>query len=598
MGIFKWDDSYSVHIDTVDDQHQRLVEMINALDEAIQNGSDDTLLAELLAGLIEYTQYHFANEERVMADPSFDREHYVEHKAQHDAFVDKIVAAQEAHASGAAELSGELMEYLVAWLIDHIVGTDKTMAAINEQCHGGCLFDADAKQVRSTKAPEVVAPNLIAALRESQDRFRDLADSVPALIWMAGPDTKVQYCNQHLQGFTGKDLSFLRASRLDCVQADDRSAVQGQLAKAFKERVGCKFEYRLLHADGTYRWINESVMPRYLNGDEFLGLISCGFDVTQEKQAQEVIRNANENLEKEVAARTRELVQANEELQAAQNNLVQSEKMKSIGQLAAGVAHEINTPSQYIADNTRFLQEAFGDMGQLIEKMGVLAANAEAVISNDVIRQALDDADVDYLRDEIPRAMDSSLEGVKHVTKIVRALKDFARPSSEKAHVNLNQSIESTITVATNEWASVAKMVTDLDPKLPNVFCQLNEINQVILNGLVNSAHAIAQVVGDGSEEKGTITVSTRKLEGCAEIRIVDTGCGMTPEVKDQAFNPFFTTKGVGEGTGQGLSTAYSIIVEKHHGAITLASAVGRGTCLVIRLPMQKSASVEPSVAA
>jgi signal transduction histidine kinase len=198
--------------------------------------------------------------------------------------------------------------------------------------------------------------------------------------------------------------------------------------------------------------------------------------------------------------------------------------------------------------------------------------------------EAVSTEDVEYLMDEIPKALADSVEGIARVTEIVRALKDFSHPSTEISAADLNQAIESTATVARNEWRYVADLVIDADKNLQLTPCVLNEFNQVILNIVVNAAHAIADVVGDSSE-KGKITIRTRQLENCAEIQIEDTGGGIPDDVRNRIFDPFFTTKKVGKGTGQGLSIAHNIVVTKLGGTISVESTVGQGTCFTIRLP-------------
>jgi signal transduction histidine kinase len=180
-----------------------------------------------------------------------------------------------------------------------------------------------------------------------------------------------------------------------------------------------------------------------------------------------------------------------------------------------------------------------------------------------------------------------SLDGVERISKIVGAMKDFSHPATEKAPYDLNRAILSTITVATNEWKYVADIVTDLAADLPFVPVMPGAFNQVVLNILVNAAHAIGAANATTVATKGVITVSTRKHQNWAEIRIKDSGCGMPQEVRDRIFDPFFTTKGVGKGTGQGLAIAHDVIVKKHHGTITVDTAPGLGTTFVLRLPLE-----------
>ena len=204
------------------------------------------------------------------------------------------------------------------------------------------------------------------------------------------------------------------------------------------------------------------------------------------------------------------------------------------------------------------------------------------------IREAMADADIDYLRTEIPNAVDQTQEGVDRVTEIVRAMKEFAHPGTkEKNLVNLNQSLEYAIVVSRNEWKYVAEMETDLDPRLPLVNCLPGELSQVFLNVIVNAAHAIAATAGDGSGGKrGKIRITTREKKGFAEIRIGDTGPGIPQEIQSRIFDPFFTTKAVGKGTGQGLAISRSVVVDKHGGELTFETEPDQGTVFLIRLPL------------
>ncbi|MBI4644648.1 MAG: PAS domain S-box protein [Deltaproteobacteria bacterium] len=272
--------------------------------------------------------------------------------------------------------------------------------------------------------------------------------------------------------------------------------------------------------------------------------------------------------------------------------LAQAQKLESIGQLAAGIAHEINTPIQYVGDNTRFLRDAFGDLLQLLEKhKDLLEACKTGTVAPTLlgrVETASREADLDYLVDEIPAAISQSLEGVERVAKIVRAMKDFSHPGTvEKQAVDLNKAIESTITVTRNEWKYVAEMVTDLDPSLPLVPCRPDELNQVILNIIINAAHAIAEAVGREPAEKGTITIKTRRNGEGVEILISDTGPGIPEEFRSRIFDPFFTTKEVGKGTGQGLAISHSVIADKHGGSINFETTLGQGTTFIIRLPVE-----------
>lgn len=277
--------------------------------------------------------------------------------------------------------------------------------------------------------------------------------------------------------------------------------------------------------------------------------------------------------------------------------LAQAQRLESIGQLAAGIAHEINTPTQYLGDNARFLREAFGELGPLLAQcleLGRLAR--EGPLTPEACQAVVDavaQADVEYLIREIPAAIDQSLDGLERVAKIVRSMKEFSHPGTEeKQAVDLNRAVESTLTVSRNEWKYVAEVVTELDPQLPRVPCLPGDLNQVLLNLIINAAHAIeAKLEGTPKDKQslGRITVRTRRCGDWAEIDVADTGTGIQEAVRPRVFDPFFTTKKVGKGTGQGLAIARTIVVERHGGEISFQTELGRGTTFTIRLPIRGS---------
>jgi signal transduction histidine kinase len=270
--------------------------------------------------------------------------------------------------------------------------------------------------------------------------------------------------------------------------------------------------------------------------------------------------------------------------------LRQAQKLESIGQLAAGIAHEINTPTQYIGDNTIFLREAFQDLWRLVEPFQRLLGPTEEAPFHpglaETARAALDGADLGFLAREIPRAIDESLEGTRRVARIVSAMKDFSHPgSSSKTPTDLNRAIESTTLVCRSEWKYVADLHLDLDPELPPVPCFPDEFNQVILNLVINAVHAIADARRTTQAEKGHIWITTRAVDGAAQISVADSGSGVPESIRSRIFDPFFTTKPVGQGTGQGLAIAYSVITEKHGGTIVLENETGKGATFILRLP-------------
>jgi PAS domain S-box-containing protein len=271
-----------------------------------------------------------------------------------------------------------------------------------------------------------------------------------------------------------------------------------------------------------------------------------------------------------------------------ETQLHHAQKMESIGQLAAGIAHEINTPLQYIGDNTRFLQDSFLEMIDIVKKYRDRNEIGEMVSDPQGDKKPLvEPEDLDFLVNEIPAAIQQSLDGIGRVTKIVQAMKEFSHPGSDdKKMININKAIETTLDVSRNVWKYTADIETNFDPELPLVPCFPDELNQVFLNLIVNAAHAIEEKNTNSESQKGTIMVTTKKNNNWVEICIKDTGKGIPKEHNSRIFDPFFTTKEVGKGTGQGLSIVHSVITKKHKGEVSFESKVNEGTSFLVRLPL------------
>jgi len=275
-----------------------------------------------------------------------------------------------------------------------------------------------------------------------------------------------------------------------------------------------------------------------------------------------------------------------------ETQLARAQKLESLGQLAAGIAHEINTPTQFVSDNASFLRSSLQELAPLLEQVerlrsaGAAAQVADALV--DELIAAAERVDVGYILSELPKAIDDSLGGLERIAGIVRAMKEFSHPGSgQKEMADVNRCIRSTATVARNEWKYVAELVLELDPHLPAIPCYPQDLNQVLLNLIVNSAHAIdEQRKRSATDALGTITVGTRVVGDELEIRLSDTGCGIPPGLHTRVFDPFFTTKEVGKGTGQGLAITHQVVVQKHGGRITLESEIGRGTTFRVYLPL------------
>jgi signal transduction histidine kinase len=277
-----------------------------------------------------------------------------------------------------------------------------------------------------------------------------------------------------------------------------------------------------------------------------------------------------------------------------ENDLAQAQKLESVGRLAAGVAHEINTPVQFVSDSVHFVREAMDDLTEIVDKYRDLrnatASGTGVAEAAKAAEDAEDEADLDYILENAPVALDRAREGLGRVAAIVRSMKEFAHPDrKEMAQADLNQAISSTLIIAANEYKYVAEVDTSFG-ELPLVNCYAGEINQVVLNLIVNAAHAIGDMV-KGTPDKGRIKVATRVLDDFVEIAIGDSGKGIPVEVRSRIFDPFFTTKEVGKGTGQGLAIARTVIVDKHGGTLHFETELGQGTTFYIRLPIGGPAS-------
>ncbi len=274
-----------------------------------------------------------------------------------------------------------------------------------------------------------------------------------------------------------------------------------------------------------------------------------------------------------------------------ETQLAHAQKMESVGQLAAGIAHEINTPIQYVGDNTRFLKTSFDSIERLLQSLDELLVKCEQFDSLRptvlTFQELVKEIDLEFLREEIPLAIEQTLEGAESVSRIVRAMKEFSHPGSEeRMSINLNHALENTLTVCKNEWKYCADVKMDFQEFLPPVNCLPGELNQVFLNLVVNAAHAIeTQLKSQRSNERGLLTVATRFNDQWVMVEIADTGGGIPEAIQSRIYDPFFTTKPVGKGTGQGLAICYNVVVEKHQGKLFFHTEVGKGTTFHVWIP-------------
>ena len=398
-------------------------------------------------------------------------------------------------------------------------------------------------------------------LRKSEEKYRTLTDNINVGVFRnsVGPVGKFIEVNPTIVkmfGFKDKE-TFLSKSVLSLYQnPKDREKFNKKISKSGFVK---NEEIKLKRKDGTpFLGSISAVVVKDENGESkcYDGVIE---DITERKYMEMQFRH--------------------------------TQKLEAIGQMAAGIAHEINSPIQYISYNISLFNESFNQVIEFFKKQKVLLET----YNNDSLpreylkelENALGKVDIDCMLAEVPAALKYSKDGIDRVTKIVGAMKEFCHPGElKKIPVDINKTLESTITVSRNEWKYVAEMETDFDDNIPQVLCIPDELNQVILNMILNSAQAIAEVVGDNSEKKGKITISTRHDEEWVEIRIKDTGIGIPKENQPKIFNLFYTTKEVGVGTGQGLAICYNVVVKKHDGTITFETELGKGTSFIIRLPI------------
>ncbi len=390
------------------------------------------------------------------------------------------------------------------------------------------------------------------ALRKNEERFRLFFSTIPEPVWAFNIQTlRILEANESAvshYGFSRQEFLGMKIS--DLWDGVAPVLVSGETGKA-----------RPIDAEARHRTKNGAMIDvevrwgKVESGASQTALVSV-HDVTEKKRLELELRH--------------------------------SQKLEAVGTLAAGIAHEINTPIQFVGDNTHFLNQSFSALLELhakYRKIFEVSVGAASPGHNELC-QAEQDADLTYLFEEVPKALGQTLDGVAQVARIVRAMKDFAHPGAEgQAPADINKSLENVLVVARNEFKLVADVETHFQ-ELPLVVCQISEINQVFLNLLINAAHAISDVV-KGTARRGTIAIRTRQEADSVVVSIADTGGGIPPALHNRIFDPFFTTKEVGRGTGQGLAICRSFVVDRHAGSLTFETVVGHGTTFHVRLPIK-----------
>jgi hemerythrin-like metal-binding protein len=490
---FSWDNKYNTDVDIVDEQHHKLVNLINQLGAISARQASTDELGAILTELANYTIYHFATEEKMMKEFGIEMMHQIAHMRAHEHFSAQVKVAAKL-LLGSVDISHQLvsplLKYLTNWLVQHILGLDKRMAQEIRALEAGATHEQAVRQANQVMSQS--ANVLIDALNEM---FGKLGDKT----------LEVMQKNQELEA-----------------------------------------EHEAL---------------RVLN---------------EELEARVAQRTADtERLMGELLTNNVTLLKMNEELESAQSQLLQSEKMASLGQLAAGVAHEINNPVGFVNSNLGTLGKYIESMFRIIEAYEVVEASGEDIRFAQVINLK-NEIDFPYLREDIPNLLMESQDGLLRVKRIVQDLKDFSHvDESNWQYANIEQGLDSTLNVVSNELKYKAQVIKEY-AGLPEVECLPSQLNQVFMNMLINAAQAI--------ENKGTITVRTGVLDDEVWVEVEDTGKGISPEILSRIFDPFFTTKPVGKGTGLGLSLSYGI-VQKHHGRIEVKSEMGKGTVFRVWLP-------------
>ena len=389
--------------------------------------------------------------------------------------------------------------------------------------------------------------NLADALAHERNVLRTMIDLIPAFIYCKDAESRFTGCNKLVANRMGvapeeligrTDFDFFPREMAEKFYNDEQA-----LLKSGKPLIDHE-ELAFDKLSGTNRVILTSKVPLHDAAGNLTGLVGTGFDITERKAAEE--------------------------------RMASSDRLESIGRLAAGVAHEINTPIQFLNDSVSFIREGVEELLAYVDK---LHATMPA--------QHPKDEDVEYLREELPPALTRVADGLSRIAEIVRSMKHFSHADQrEMSAVDLNASIASTLVIARSEYKDVADLETDYAP-LPPVICHGGQINQVVLNLVVNSAHAIADFVKQHGG-RGKISVKTALDGDCALISISDTGGGIPEGIRARIFDPFFTTKEVGRGTGQGLSIVRNTIVKGHGGKLDFECEMGKGTTFHVRLPLQR----------
>lgn len=407
-------------------------------------------------------------------------------------------------------------------------------------------------------------------IQESFGLFSRLVNNVAEVLYSASltDPIRMEFINSRIESITGFDAEQIRTGRIDwmeLVHADDRSGLLGAYENCRHSGNGFELEYRIVKKDGNICDVFDRAEPVFDDNGHICGIDGMITEITCRKRAQ--------------------------------RELDRTQMLQNLGRLTAGIAHEINTPIQFVGDNLHFLSNSFQNISELLKMYGdfneivISRTDGDGSISAEVEKIAAfkEQTDMDFIVDEIPHAIAQTIDGINRVSTMIRAMRDFSHVDERRmALADLNKALNTAIIILRNEIKYVADVKAELDGDLPQVMCCIDEINQVFLILLINAAQSISKVAAGQSSKRGVITITTRFVDGNVVISISDTGGGIAPEIRDRIFEAFFTTKPAGMGTGQGLSIARSIIVERHAGSLEFETEEGAGATFTVSLPVER----------
>ena len=428
-------------------------------------------------------------------------------------------------------------------------------------------------------------------LQESQKRFKTLVDETPGVLYrcQCDRDWTILFISNAIEKISGYPASDFIENKVrtfaSIIHPEDAERVEKIALDAIAAKEQYLIEYRILRADGSYCWVYEKGQGIFTDRGDLKYMDGIVIDNSDSKE-----------IELKLQQQTKDLENALQELQRTQSHLIQGEKMSALGQLVAGVAHEINNPVNFIYGNLMPVEEYVSDLLSALE-----IYNHHCTDLDPEIEEELEDLDISFLREDLPKVVNSMKEGARRIREIVLSLRTFSRlDEAELKNANIHEGIDSTLTIL--HYRLKAKpdspgiQVVKNYGNLPPLNCYTGQLNQVFMNILGNAIDALEErdagkTFSERKENPSIITITTElnREESLIKIKIRDNGTGIPEKLKNRVFDPFFTTKAIGKGTGLGMSISYQIIVEKHSGNLSYASPPEGGTEFIIELPLSRN---------